>query len=728
MMRNRGFHKLLLSYLPVFAISSIVLILAFVLTFMDYVDRNTKEMAKAHAENSLQLYERALSSVDQLITAEILSSPKLKTFFDQQEFNVFEQYQMLEYLVSLKNANDLISSLYLYRTRDEMIVSTYGTTDLSAFGDKANVEYYAGGTDRAVWSDPRPFKVYMSEEPVAVVSLTKQVSFGSGNKGLVVVNLDMRKLERIFTDYTQSSIAASVLLDSRGQRIFGPLPEVKDVASRLPSKLTGWTMDTYIQLNEPLRKLSLFSHTWVLAGFAVLLGCFGWLIYAVYRNYKPIEKIIASFQRFSRREGEWDEFQFIQHSIEQLLETSQQVEDFSKENAAFRKTYFFNKLIEGDLTVFESVKEESLWELGLNPGCNQFLFAVLGIDRYSQFEAEFSYRDQNLFKFAIYSVVKEMADNHGLHVWHEWIASHQIGIILQSNKDGDFAKLASQYGYELRDWVNRHYKLDVTIAIGEPVAGMEHVSHSRQTTLDALNYSASLGTNQVIGYWDAQDDKEREVYGYLPQLRSVAGSLRLGRDSWRAELAGIFRHMESQHLSNAEIINLMNYLIYCFSNEMSEMSAEYQRLWNRVSLELSEAVAQLVTMEELTQRVLGSLERFGAALTAMRQMREGRSTIERARELLQEQYADPDLSIAKMCELFQMTSPQFSRLFKEEIGETFMDYLARIRVEQAQKLLKETEDSIQDVAKQVGYLHSYSFIRAFKRWVGKTPGDYRSQG
>ncbi|MNR43960.1 HTH-type transcriptional regulator YesS [compost metagenome] len=83
------------------------------------------------------------------------------------------------------------------------------------------------------------------------------------------------------------------------------------------------------------------------------------------------------------------------------------------------------------------------------------------------------------------------------------------------------------------------------------------------------------------------------------------------------------------------------------------------------------------------------------------------------------------MSLSLICDQFQMKSSNLSRLFKEEFGQNFVDYLAQIRIEQAKLMLKESQEPIQDIAAKIGYSHYISFNRAFKKLTGLTPGDYR---
>lgn len=64
------------------------------------------------------------------------------------------------------------------------------------------------------------------------------------------------------------------------------------------------------------------------------------------------------------------------------------------------------------------------------------------------------------------------------------------------------------------------------------------------------------------------------------------------------------------------------------------------------------------------------------------------------------------------------------RLFKEHTGMLLKDYVLEARIDKATALLK-TKMTIETVAKKCGYTSSHSFIRAFKRVHGITPGEFK---
>ena len=69
----------------------------------------------------------------------------------------------------------------------------------------------------------------------------------------------------------------------------------------------------------------------------------------------------------------------------------------------------------------------------------------------------------------------------------------------------------------------------------------------------------------------------------------------------------------------------------------------------------------------------------------------------------------------------------FSRRFKAATGLAPLDYVQRLRIEQAKRRLERTGDAIEDIAWQVGYEEPAAFRRIFLRLTGISPGRYRRQ-
>jgi YesN/AraC family two-component response regulator len=67
----------------------------------------------------------------------------------------------------------------------------------------------------------------------------------------------------------------------------------------------------------------------------------------------------------------------------------------------------------------------------------------------------------------------------------------------------------------------------------------------------------------------------------------------------------------------------------------------------------------------------------------------------------------------------------FSSFFHTKTGIRFVDFVAYVRVDRAKQLLKEHDTSISEIAEAVGFHNRRSFERAFKKWTGITPKQFR---
>jgi AraC-like DNA-binding protein len=84
-----------------------------------------------------------------------------------------------------------------------------------------------------------------------------------------------------------------------------------------------------------------------------------------------------------------------------------------------------------------------------------------------------------------------------------------------------------------------------------------------------------------------------------------------------------------------------------------------------------------------------------------------------------------NLTLEKVAQKVYMSRAQFARRFREECGVTFTEFTTRLRMEQAQRLLRETDYSIAYVCQMVGYKSATHLHNLFARHHGSTPIQFR---
>ena len=98
--------------------------------------------------------------------------------------------------------------------------------------------------------------------------------------------------------------------------------------------------------------------------------------------------------------------------------------------------------------------------------------------------------------------------------------------------------------------------------------------------------------------------------------------------------------------------------------------------------------------------------------------------VTRAKQYIKERYGE-NISISDIAAQESFNVSYFSTLFKKETGQTFSEYLTNVRMDEAKRLLKETNLSIALILKTVGYNDTKHFTATFRKFVGVKPSEYR---
>jgi AraC family transcriptional regulator, arabinose operon regulatory protein len=90
-------------------------------------------------------------------------------------------------------------------------------------------------------------------------------------------------------------------------------------------------------------------------------------------------------------------------------------------------------------------------------------------------------------------------------------------------------------------------------------------------------------------------------------------------------------------------------------------------------------------------------------------------------------YPDRAWRVNELAKLSGLSQPHFFRRFRQATGSSPIDLLRRERINHARRRLLQSNDSIKEIADQVGYQDAFFFSRDFKRYTGLAPSAYRKQ-
>jgi two-component system response regulator YesN len=83
------------------------------------------------------------------------------------------------------------------------------------------------------------------------------------------------------------------------------------------------------------------------------------------------------------------------------------------------------------------------------------------------------------------------------------------------------------------------------------------------------------------------------------------------------------------------------------------------------------------------------------------------------------------VTVNELADVVYMNPSYLSVLFKKEMGETITEYINRVRIDKAKKMLQQVNFKIYDIAQELGYQNPSYFAFQFKKSTGYTPAEYR---
>ena len=264
--------------------------------------------------------------------------------------------------------------------------------------------------------------------------------------------------------------------------------------------------------------------------------------------------------------------------------------------------------------------------------------------------------------------------------------------------------------------------LHITIGKGEMVNTTSLLISSMQHAVCALWERIMRNSDSIIEYQDSMDccrttlnltDKKRllkaleisdfpESLHILEEIKSNAGNDRdlsgYGCYSLCREIAStVFLGIDLQFPKDALTEEKEN-LGFCLENSVTKAD-----LFNSLKQYIQSASDKL------------KLQKESASSKPIRE----------ARNYIAQHFRSPELDLEEVSRAIGFNPSYFSRTFKEETGKKFIEYLTDLRMQESQKLLSETDLPISRIAEMAGYRDDKYFSRAFKKYSGLKPKEYR---
>lgn len=379
---------------------------------------------------------------------------------------------------------------------------------------------------------------------------------------------------------------------------------------------------------------------------------------------------------------------------------------------------------EVDLTMLEWTKE---FPKGL------YKLMYISMDNITSKSKSFQKKDWKVWTFAINNICEEMLKNlqpSCIRSWRWngedlsfWLLLHDLDI------DGEesFEQTSYKFAEELQLNTRKFTPFTCSIAISQRINDLTLLPLLKDDLLTYIQFRLLYGGNQIFSkatIESFQGNKKKSSGKEIEnQINKLIFSLdRKNQEQTKSEMAIFLNAIHSLDTPD-EIEQYLNILAIQVIHYMIKHSYRIDEL--PMLKEIFGLTKKKTNITELKNEVK---KWINTVLHYLEKKNESQNLdhISLAKKWIMD-HLNQNLTIQKIASQVYMNPTYFCEYFKNQTGETVLDFVTRIRIEEASVLLKTTDLKIYDISEKVGYTDTKYFSKLFKKRFGETPSKYREK-
>ena len=349
----------------------------------------------------------------------------------------------------------------------------------------------------------------------------------------------------------------------------------------------------------------------------------------------------------------------------------------------------------------------------------QFLELAVGIGPFQACILRILKESQGKSRLLPHDISLSLATPGILHTFQD---IDQDFVFLYSAKDPTQLKAISDLlSRQLAEQISSHY----LITIGQTADNWESAPESYKTAKQLLNYCLMGCRNQILQFNIPKAEHQK--------INTIANS------ELEIYYLALLQHDDKKVFSILESIYGKDYDLQCYASDY------LQSVTLRLYFSLMDAVhylhlngSQLLMSSDLLYKKVSSFRSrtslyhwISEAITAFFSSENvdvdlnSRPIVKRMQHYIEAHYQD-DINLKTISFALNTNTAYLGRIFKNAMGQSFSSYLNKLRIERSKILLNETNGTVHEIARKVGYNSTNYFVNTFKKYTGYFPSQYRS--
>lgn len=724
-------------------------------TVMEQVEESNSQILR---QSQLRV-EQTLKMVD-YSTSQVLSVPTIANAFPlpmtaENHEKINDIYNIL---TSIQTFELGIKDVYLYSVQQDWLITNAGLNEYNDPGLKDMIRGYAGIPQGSMWLSGQSARMQGDSGAVnlknAVISVKKWPIKSINPRGLICVVLSAQQLnQQIDSERKEGSIFildqdgriiadtdnARVGMDMNGVSYLEKIRENEEASGVLNGEDSGekvtvsfrksaynsWTYVSVVPTKTFTRQAWNIGLTSILVSVSVLAATLLAALIGSRRVYSPVGKIYRTLLDGSvGQDRKKDEFSAISERIQGILSDQSQLRFEMQGQKKQLTELLVRKLMLGEVKGQEIHARLPYYGESHAEHWSRMRVLLFQIDRLDT--GRFTEKDLDLLLFAISNIVTEIVPEE--ERLSPIVIQESVVILAGSTVLSEelFKESVFNLASQVQASVKQYLQIGISAGISRSLTAWTDVSRGYEESRNALKYRARLGEEAILFIEDVQPDKGKEP-GYPKEMGEGLLEAVKALDSEAAgkALSALMAELSGQEYDHNDYQMALIRLLMDLTKLLQDSGISLHHLKTGTG-SLFEDLFKLYSAREIEAWFAGTIIEPGIALLEERRQAQFTSISQEVKRLIEEAF-DTDLTLEKCSARINYHPQYISRVFRQETGINFADYLAQYRLEVAKRWLRETDLTITDIAEKLKYNNPANFIRYFRKMEGMTPGQYREQ-
>lgn len=230
----------------------------------------------------------------------------------------------------------------------------------------------------------------------------------------------------------------------------------------------------------------------------------------------------------------------------------------------------------------------------------------------------------------------------------------------------------------------------------------------------------------LVNYEDINTKKEVPWQRPVELEKQLVMQIKIGEkqhvQQTMARLLGHYRELKDWEPSRIKL--LIFEIIVLLIRTVEEMGGYFKNVMKDEKCSPYEYIHRCETLTDMQQFLSTFVINCVEEIERVR-VGKGYTLVEKAKEIMEASLEQREFSLDDVAARLYISPNYLRTLFKQQVGESFVEYLTRIRMEKALKLLDDVTLKVHQIAERVGYIDQHYFSICFKKYYGLTPTEYR---